>query len=161
MAGVFMCGRFFKLDLEDLAMHNKIEHDGSLTHADANPGGKYAPVDVDHGLLQSLLDVSEDSTYLTLDDLVRVRAARDASLDKPLSSFHDAIARGEVALTVQLFANAEGRVLKQFLREWFGEQRFPQGWHKPTTVVGLMSTTRLVNMVGELVKNVVSPNKMD
>jgi Peroxidase, family 2 len=149
------------MDLEDLALHNKIEHDASLTHADAAPGGKYAPIDVDNDLLEGLLNVSKDDNYLTLNDLVRVRAARDASLDKPLSSFHDAIARGEVALTVQLFANAEGRILKQFVREWFGEHRFPQGWHKPTTVVGLMSTTRLVNRVGELIKNVVSPNKVD
>jgi Peroxidase, family 2 len=161
MGGIFTCGRFFKIDLEDLALHNKIEHDASLTHANAFPGGKYAPVNVDHELLQNLLDVSKDSNYLTLDDLVQTRAARDASLDQPLSLLHSAISRGEVALTVQTLANSEGRISKQFIREWFGEQRFPQGWYKPTTMIGLISTTRLANLVGELVKKVMSPKKVD
>jgi Peroxidase, family 2 len=161
LSGTLICGRHFKIDLEDLAQHNKIEHDASLTHADATPGSKYAPVDVDEELLQNLLDVSQNGNYLTLDDLVKVRAARDATLDQPLSLLHGIISRGEVALTAKLFANPKGQIPKQFIREWFGEQRLPEGWYRPKAVIGFISTSRLVNLVGELVKKVTSPKKVD
>lgn len=154
IVGTFTCGRHFKIDLGDLAQHNKIEHDASLTHADAVPGGKYAPIDVDDELLQKLLDASHNSSYLTFNDLVKVRAARDATLDQPLSSIHDTISRGEVALAAKVFTNSEGQIPKQFIREWFGEQRLPEGWYRPKTVIGLISTSRLALRVGELVKKV-------
>jgi hypothetical protein len=161
IVGTLTCGRHFKIDLEDLARHGCIEHDASLTHADAIPGCKYAPVDVDDELVQKLLDVSQHSNYLTLDDLVKVRAARDATLDQPLSRVHDIISRGEVALTARLFANPDGQIPKQFIREWFGEQRLPVGWYRPKTTIGFISTSKLVNLVGESVKRVTSSKKED
>ncbi|KAH9958675.1 Cloroperoxidase [Lactifluus volemus] len=159
--GTLICGWRFKIDLGDLAQHNMIEHDASLTYADAMPGSKYAPVDVDDELLQKLLDVSQNSNYLTLDDLVKVRAARDATLDQPLSLLHDAISRGEIALTAKLFTNPEGQIPKQFIREWFGEQRLPEGWYRPKFMIGLISTIKLVRLVGQLLKKVTSPKKVD
>ena len=161
LGGIFTCGRYFRIDLEDLALHNKIEHDASLTHANACPHGKYAPVTVDKDLVKSLLDVSRDSKYITFDDLVQVRATRNATLDRPLSKVHDIISRGEVALTMQLFADSEGRIPKQFIGEWFGEERLPRGWNGPTSMIGLISTTRLANLVGKLIGKVLSPKKAD
>lgn len=161
LGGILTCGRYFRIDLEDLALHNKIEHDASLTHANASPDGRYAPITVDKELLNRLLDISKDSNYLTFDDLVQVRAARNATLNRPLSKIHDIISRGEIALTTQLFADSEGRIPKQFIGEWFGEERLPRGWYKPTTMIGLISTTRLANLVGKLVGKLMSPKKVD
>ncbi|KAH9977726.1 Cloroperoxidase [Lactifluus volemus] len=154
IVGTLTCGRYFKIDLGDLAQHNVIEHDASLTHADAMPGSTYAPIDVDDELLQKLLDVSPNRNYLTLDDLVKVRAARDAALDQPSAYFM-------VALTAKLFTNPEGQIPKQYIREWFGEQRLPEGWYGPKAIIGFISTTRLVHLVGELVKKVTFPKKGD
>jgi len=159
--GTFMCGRQFTIDLEDLARHNFIEHDASLTRANARPGDRYAPVAVDRELLQNLLDASENRDFITFEDLVRVRATRDQTLPAPLSKFHGAIARGKVALTVQTFGDSEGRISKQFLREWFGEDRLPEGWLKPATPTGLLSITRIANRVADLVKEVPSTKKVD
>jgi Peroxidase, family 2 len=108
----FTCGWDFKIDLYDLARHNYLEHGGSLTHANAMPGGRYAPVSVNEVLLQYLLDVSKDPDFLSLDDLVTVRAARDATLSKPLSRFHNNISRGCVALTVQTFGDKDGNMME-------------------------------------------------
>ncbi|KAI9467066.1 Cloroperoxidase [Lactarius psammicola] len=152
VAGTFICGRHFTIDLEDLARHNYIEHDASLTRANAQPDGRYAPVTVDNELLQSLLDSSKDRDFLTFDDLVRVRAARDQTLLRPLSRLHGVISRGEVALTIQTLADKEGRISKQFIREWFGDERLPEGWSKPATTTGLLSTSRIANRVADLVK---------
>jgi hypothetical protein len=152
LGGTLTCGRHFKIDLQDLARHNVIEHDASLTHANASPEARYAPVAVDKALLQHLLDVSKDSEILTFDDLVSVRATRDATLAKPLSRVHGVISRGEVALTVQTLGDEEGNMPKQFIREWFGDERLPNGWCKPARPIGLWHTSRIANWVGQLVQ---------
>ncbi len=147
-----MCGRNFKIDLQDLARHNVLEHNASLTRADAMPGGRYAPVAIDKNLLQHLLDVSPDSDVLTFDDLVTARANRDATLRKPFNRVHALISRGAVALTVQTLGDEEGNIPKQCIREWFGEERLPHRWARPMTAIGLWSTYRISNWVGQLVK---------
>ena len=159
--GAFSCGRFFKVDLYDLARHNCIEHDASLTHANTMPGGLYAPVHVDKGLLQDLLDVSKNPDFVSPDDFVAVRAARDATLSMPLSKMHNTISRGEIAMTVQLFGNQDKNVPKQYIREWFGDQRLPDGWSKPATAVGFWSTTRIVQWVGREVEKRLSGSTSD
>lgn len=150
--GTLLCGRNFRIDLEDLARHNVIEHDASLTHVNAMPNGRYAPVNVDKELLQRLLNTSTNADVLTFDDLVTVRANRDRTLVRPLSKAHNLIARGEVALIVQTFGDDEGNVPKRYIQEWFGMERLPSGWIKPTIATGLWTTTRIVNWVGKLVK---------
>jgi hypothetical protein len=152
VGGTFACGRHFKIDLEDLARHNVIEHDASLTHANAIPESQYAPISVDKELLQHLLGVSKNPDVLAFDELVAVRANRDATLSMPPSKVHDIIARGKVALTVQTFGNEEGNMPKKHIREWFGEERLPSGWSRPMNTIGIWNTTRISNWVAELVK---------
>lgn len=150
--GTFLCGRYFKINLGDLARHNYLEHDASLTHANATPGSLYAPVSVDQELLQHLLDVSKNHNVLSINDLVAVRAARNATLSRPLSQFHTSISQLEVALTVQTLGDENGDIPKEFIREWFGEQRLPQGWFKPRTVIGLWNATRIAKMIGRAIE---------
>jgi len=150
--GTFMCGRNFKIDLSDLARHGLIEHDASLTHANALPGARYAPITVDKELVQDVLDSSKSADVLTFNDLVTVRAKRDATLDRPFSWAHGTISRGEVALTVQTLGDQEGNMPKQYIREWFGDERLPRGWSKPAATIGLWKTSRISNWVGHLVK---------
>lgn len=123
--------------LSDLAQHGKIEHDGSLSRPDARPGSLVAPCPPDPARLASLC---ADADSLTLDDMCRVRAARDAQLRKPLSLFHAEVARGEVALTYGTFARPDGRVLANDLRTWFGQDRLPSGWTAPHATQGLFAT---------------------
>ncbi|KAH9999927.1 Cloroperoxidase [Russula vinacea] len=154
LGGTLKCGRHFKIDLGDLARHNVIEHDASLTHADALPGARYAPVEVDKELVQQMLDASQNpkSDILTFDELVTVRANRDATLRRPFTWAHGVIARGEIALTVQTLGDEEGNIRKQDIKEWFGQERLPLGWTKPATTIGIWITTRISNWVGELLK---------
>ncbi len=154
VVGTFTCGRHFTIDLGDLALHDYIEHDASLTRANALPDGRYAPVAVDKRLLQHLLDSSKNRDYITFEDLVRVRATRNQTLYKPLSTIHDAISRGEVALAVQTLGDHEGRISKKFIEEWFGEERLPEGWLKPAITTGLLSTARIANRVADLIKEI-------
>lgn len=141
--GAGWCGSGWSLNLDDLAAHNKIEHDASLTHDDARPGAKYAPIPPNPELVKQFLAVS-DKDYLAFDDLVTYRAQRDATLAQPLSTVHNIIAVGELALTKQAFEDAEGRVSKEYIRAWYGEERLPAGWTIPQgKVLGLVSTSKL------------------
>jgi len=161
VVGTFICGRHFTIDLEDLARHNYIEHDASLTRANARPDGRYAPVAVDKELLQNLLDASKNRDFLTFEDLVRVRAMRDQTLQVPLSKFHGAISRGEVAFTIQTLGDGEGRISKQFIREWFGDERIPEGWSRPVAALGFLSTTKIANRVADLLNKWLPSKKVD
>ena len=67
------------IDLHDLARHGRIEHDGSLAHADAEPHAVFAPTSPDSALLEDML-AEEKGGYLTMEDLARVRKKRDEIL---------------------------------------------------------------------------------
>lgn len=62
VVGVWLCGHFSlsllsprRLHLHELARHNRIEHNASLVHADAEPGQKFAPIVVDEGLFDAFM----------------------------------------------------------------------------------------------------------
>ena len=102
-----------------------------------------------------MADISRLTSKIWLENLVRVRAARDQMLLSPLSNFLGAIALGEVALTVQTLGESEGRMRKQIIREWFGDKRLSEEWSRPVTTIGLLSTTtRITNWVADMVKKV-------
>jgi hypothetical protein len=71
-----------------------------MYHANAVPEGRCVPVVVDNELLQHLLDVSRNPDVLTFNDLITVRASRDATLCRLIRGVHVVFVRGAVALTV-------------------------------------------------------------
>jgi hypothetical protein len=144
LVGVFYCGNGLWVNLEDLARHNKIEHDASLTHQNCPSGSLYAPSKPDQMLIDQFLVAgqSQTSDHLTLADLVSYRAARDATLSSPLSSLHRAITYGEIAFTVELFADKDLRVPKTSIQQWFAEERLPEGFSRPKNALGFTCTTK-------------------
>ncbi|KAH9951679.1 Cloroperoxidase [Amylocystis lapponica] len=157
VVGVFKCGNWWRwtVDLHDLARHNIIEHSGSLVHADAPPHDTFAPTTVDQSMLQQVLHITRNH-FLTLRDLARVRAMRNAALSVPLDTLHAEISRGEVVLTLDTLGVASPRnvpdrkdsdyadsnlptVPKEYVSEWFGQERLPDGWSRPKTAIGLIS----------------------
>lgn len=147
------------LDLHDLARHGRIEHDGSLGHADTHTGSKYAPTTPDPALVKQLLDASAkvssaESGTLTLEDLSHARAERDKQISKPLDAIHAEIARGEVALTFRTFADAHGKVSKAWLAQWYGEDRLPDDWVAPQEEIGLVNTMKISSAVKEEVEKI-------
>lgn len=115
------------------------------------PEDLYSPVDVDKDLLHDLLNAAgpkgPDPDVLYFDDLVAARICRNKTLSRPLSEFHNVISLVAVALTLQTLLDMDGNVPKQFIREWFGEQRLPQGWPRPRTPIGLWNTAQIVKIV--------------
>ncbi|KAI0677110.1 Cloroperoxidase [Trametes maxima] len=152
--GVMRCGTRGKLNLHDLAVHSLVEHDGSLVHADAPQGAKFAPTDVDHALLRQLLDTSP-TDYLSLRDLTQAQVTRQAA-SPPLHALQSIVSKGELDLIMEVFGvrgtedatkslvpSADGAlgdelvVPKTFLEQWLGEERLPDGWRGPSHQTGL------------------------
>jgi hypothetical protein len=67
------------------------------------------------------------------------------------------IARGEVALAWLVMRgrrgdDGKGEVIPvRWVKEWFGEERLPNGWARPVRSVGLIEVTRVVGIVQHIV----------
>jgi hypothetical protein len=72
-----------RLDLAQLARHDRLEHDASLVHADAAPGARYAPTTTDPALLAAFL-AAAPRAGMDERTLVRYRAERELALGNPL-----------------------------------------------------------------------------
>ncbi|KAF8501989.1 Chloroperoxidase [Gautieria morchelliformis] len=159
--GFFLCGRngrptipfFGTIDLHDLARHGRIEHDGSLAHADAEPHAEFAPTTPDQTLLKDMLDEAKGA-YLTMEDLVRVRSKRDALLaneGRSLEGKHAEISRGEISLLLAIIGDGQ-KVSSEWLKQWMGEERLPDGWTRPQVTRGLIASRGLTKRITEALK---------
>lgn len=140
LGGILLCGHGFiirRLDLDALAVHGKIEHNGSLVHDDCPLGSRVAPVTVNESLLRALLAYAAPRHGLTMHNFARARADRESRLAHPLDSIHSEIGRGEAALTWLLMKDEQGEVPLARLEQWYGQERLPDNWKKPTTSIGL------------------------
>lgn len=166
IVGFIWCGHLvgsgfstrLELDLHDLARHNRIEHDGSMGHADAAPGAEYAPSVPDGARIANMLAAGSARTpsnekgpvnALSILDFARIRYSLNLAFRKPLDAVHAEIARGEIALTLlAMGTKAEGSdahdeelvVPDKRIREWFLEERLPSDWSTPQSEIGLFNT---------------------
>jgi len=138
--GIVVCGHGFSLDLDGLATHNKLEHDGSLVHLDAPEGSSQAPTTVDPDLLRSFLSTAAPDHGLSEDDFARARCAREER--KPLGALLADFARGEAALTLLLMANENGEIPVETLERWWGQERLPDGWQRPHSPITFAKVRR-------------------
>lgn len=157
---MLMCGQWWslpwRLNLHDLARHNRIEHNCSLTHDDAK-GSIYAPNHVNFTLLCRLLSLAKRD-HLVMDDFVQARIRRAMEDKKPLDAVHKEIAHGEAALTMLVLGSkpSDGQnssivVPRAFVKEWFGEDRLPNGWQKPSREIGLGDAMSLSGLIGKAI----------
>lgn len=150
--GIYLLGQEGTFGLDDLARHNRIEHDASLVHDDTKGRDEYAPISPNLVLVNNLLVQAEDGRVLTAADVARARVERESKCPV-LNSLHSEIARGEMALALGLFGqeNADHHqgVPLDTLREWLAEERLPEGW-KPTHTQGLLQTLRTAREIRSL-----------
>lgn len=165
IVGIFVCGQWWsfpwKLDLHDLARHNRIEHNFSLCHNDAKLGHVYAPNQASSMLLKRLLTITKGNDF-TLNNFVdaRLRRAWDPEYIKPLDRVHREIAHGEVALTMLTMgerptpqsADATITVPRPFIQAWFGGSRLPEGWKRPEQQIGLWQAKQLSGSIGRVIR---------
>jgi len=160
LGGVLTCGslRTLRVDLAQLALHNKIEHDASLVHDNVHTSQKYAPTSVDTTLLQDMLSESSDGNVLSLTDLGKIRGKRnkEALNGKPLDSVHGFLANAESALLNLSLGGQETNkddVPCKWAKEFLGEERLPEGWNTPTQTISIPRAVSLASTIKKLTPN--------
>lgn len=153
-AGVFACGNRFTLSLTlaDLAAPGKLEHDASIAHLDV-------PADVNvpaPEVIEELVAHSKDGKALTFHDLAEARIKREDIIAQPLDDFTAAIACGEAINLLRSMGDG-ATVSIERARIWLGEERLPDDYNPPKTLVGFPSgqaeKARMKVMMDEIREN--------
>jgi Peroxidase, family 2 len=142
--------------LANLATHNAIEHDASLTRNDLAQGDN---TNLQPALLQALLDDAPSDT-LSLASLARSRARRAAESlahgsGAPLPPQSYLLAFGEAALLLQVMGvpvdgGQDFAASKTDVRTWIAEERLPDGWRRPDLPITLAGTTLIAEKIQAL-----------
>lgn len=143
-----------RLDLDKLALHNRIEHDASLVHGDTQAGHVEAPIPVDSELLQSFLSHANEHQGLNLHAFAQLRVDREARLTSPLDHLHSDIGTGEAALSWLVLKKENDQVPLSMLEQWYGEERIPDGWVPPPKAVGLLAARQTANEVASKMEQI-------
>ena len=151
--GFLSLWKFERISLHDIGKHNAVEHDASLVHHDTPEGQSYAPIEIDHSMVDALvsdvkpslaeIDKSPDPTakfLMNYEDVARARVRREAEC-KPLDAVHAEIARGEMAIILGVWevkTEDKAGIPMDYFKQWIAEERLPDGW-KPDHSQGLLN----------------------
>ena len=151
--GFLSLWKFERISLHEIGKHNVVEHDASLVHHDTPEGQSYAPIEIDHSLVDALvsdvkpssaeIEGSPDPTakfLMNYEDVARARVRREAEC-KPLAFVQAEIARGEMAIILDLWevkTKDKTGIPVDYFKQWIGEERLPDGW-KPDHSLGLLN----------------------
>ncbi|KAL8697067.1 MAG: hypothetical protein Q9224_002485 [Gallowayella concinna] len=147
------------LNLDQLALHNVVEHDVSLTRLDYAQGDNITP---QPDLIEELLASSSNGTTMTIDDFVRLRRQRyeKQKADNPKLDFQGMqvqIACTEIALILKVFGNGK-EVPTDYVKAFFQDGRMPrdEGWSKRRWwTLGLVE----LNMFASKIKGILGPGE--
>jgi hypothetical protein len=139
-----------RLDLEQTNVHDKTEHDASISRFDLSQGDN---LHVQGRLVQDFLDdtVPMAYPYLNTSSVGRTRVRREheslALGNPPLSDIFFTGAQGEAGLIITIFSDGTGpitaknadsrRIPKERVRSWLMNERFPteQGFKRSSRVI--------------------------
>ncbi|KAH9476776.1 hypothetical protein JR316_0010691 [Psilocybe cubensis] len=169
------------LDLSSLSSRGKLKitHDAAFVHPDSIPS-----VTPDVILLEDLLQYASQRRHesfgdseggLSYIDIAKFHARRVKNAPRPLSSIHQQISLGECALTWEalrgyqchsgsdahdrrtysLKGGLDGVIPVSRLRQWFGEERLPDGWWddegvRPHAPIGIIEARLLADLMGKI-----------
>ena len=139
----------FRLDLDALAAHNRVEHNASLVHDDVAPGQAFAPIPVNQSMLRNFLAYAALTKGMYLEDFMKARVDREGLLEKPLTDLQAQIGQGEAATAWLVMKDDSGKVPLDRLQQWWGEERLPDNWTKPRRVIGLLDARAKADDIAE------------
>ncbi|KAH8828992.1 Chloroperoxidase [Flagelloscypha sp. PMI_526] len=125
---------FNGLDLHQLAKHNRIEHDASLGHEDAN-GAEFAPTVPSTDKIEKI--ISENPGGLNLESFAKRRVELESQLAEPLDFLHARIARSEAGLVTLIMGDENGLVPVERFRTWFADEKLPEDYAPRTKTITL------------------------
>ncbi|KAJ3926022.1 MAG: Chloroperoxidase, partial [Lentinula lateritia] len=122
----------------------KIAHRASLVHP--NYPTQCPDIDMVNDVVRSTRGLG-----LTLSDLAGLRVSRESESElrgaQKLSGVHEQVALGESALTWLIFAWKGEDIPVKYFKQWFGEERIPDGWTRPEKTIGLFDARKVAGSV--------------
>lgn len=142
------------LNLDQLALHNVVEHDVSLTRRDFAQGDNLAP---QPDLIEELLASSINGETITMDDFIKLRRRRyeQQKADNPKLEFQGIqvqITCGEVAMILKVFGNGN-EVPVNYVKALFQDERLPrgEGWSRRRWwTLGLVELNTLASKIKDI-----------
>ena len=139
------------LNLDQLALHNAVEHDVSLTRRDIAQGDN---ITSQPDLIADLLASSSNGKTITMDDFINLRRRRyeRQNEDNPQLEFQGFQVQGacaEVALILKAFGNGK-EVPVGYMKALFQDGRMPwkEGWSRRTWwTVGVVEVLSLASKI--------------
>jgi hypothetical protein len=146
--GYLMLRKLFKrIDLHEIGKHNVIEHNASLVHHDTPEGQTYAPIEIDHSLVDALISDAKPTSeaevkesLMNYEDVARARIRREGECNS-VDALHAEIARGEMAIILGVWevkTKDKVGIPVNYFKLWIEEERLPDGW-KPDHNQGLLN----------------------
>lgn len=127
------------IDLDDLAKHNALEHDASLSRLDYSEGDH---VHLQPNLLTAMM-ADSPTDFLTVESLARTRVRREDHSNSIGNSGTDVktttlayIEAAVILLALGTEKDAKGNPMapKVAVQRWFEEERLPLGWVTPASI---------------------------
>jgi len=135
---------FRRISLFEIGKHGQVEHNASLVHHDTPAGEVYAPIEIDAGLVEKLIDDVEGGERMNAVDVARARIRREKE-SPVLDGVHAEIARGEMAIILGVWEEGAGTdklgIPVAWMRRWIQEEKLPDGW-RPQRKQGLLDTVK-------------------
>jgi len=158
--GVWMPGKVDStgtkvVDLDQVASHNRIEHDISLTRRDYRQGDNNSLQD---DLVKDLLASSKDGKTLTMENLCAFQRQRildqcKANPQAEYSSAEHQISCGQIVMTLGAFGDGKS-IPCDYAKAFFQEERLPikEGWKRRRWwTLGLVEVVTTIQTVKKLV----------
>ncbi|KAG8705632.1 hypothetical protein FRC09_002839 [Ceratobasidium sp. 395] len=154
--GIFFCGRWLTLSvsLADLATPGKLEHDASIAHRDLDEDVNVPAPEI----IEELLKQSKDGQTLTFEDLAEARVKRERTLAKPLDDFTAHVARGEAINLLRAMGDGV-HVSVERTKIWLSEERLPDDYSPPRTMVGFKTGEAEKNRMKEIMDEITGNAK--
>ena len=146
---LFALGQAGAFSLSDVARHDFVEHDASITHDNTPEGFEYAPVPQNPRLIKAfILDAqSGPGGKLSYKEVAKARARREADPGNDIDYPHQVVGRGEAAIVLGVFGGKEQLVPIDVLQSFWVHERLPEGWTRPSYSFGLIGMLSLSNKI--------------
>jgi len=150
--GILLCASWFKVDLAQLALHNRIEHDASLVRDNAD-GNKYAPTVIDKGLVNQFLSESAFNSSLRTDvydiqTFGKIRGIRNqqSAPNGKLDFVHDFISRANPSMILMALGGKDLIAPKKDVDQFLVQERIPDHWVRPNKI-GFLAASKIAGKI--------------
>lgn len=141
-----------QFDLTNLTVHNAIEHDGSVSRADAATGDNHS---FNQDIFDSYIAQFGDAKIMTTETagkarMFHIQAAKKANPNFTYGIRQQIISNGETSLILAIFGDIdEGNANIEHVKIFYEQERLPytEGWRRSEKPITVLNVAKMTNKV--------------